>query len=182
MKKTAVIILAEGFEEIEAITPIDILRRCGINVIIAGLETLSIKGARNIIVNADCLFEDIPKEIDALILPGGKGADILGNSLKVKNLVITLNNEKKLIAAICAAPAVILSPLGILKGKKMTCFPACIEELNKEDIYAKNSVVKDDNLITSKGPATSSEFSFIIAESLTDSNICEKVKKAMLYI
>ena len=113
MKKQAVIILANGFEEIEAVTPIDILRRVGIEVVIAGLGGDIVKSSRGMGIKADMNVENISFLPDVLILPGGMpGAEHLASSIKVKDLIRQMFDKKKLIAAICASPAVILAPMG----------------------------------------------------------------------
>jgi 4-methyl-5(b-hydroxyethyl)-thiazole monophosphate biosynthesis len=113
--KTALVILAEGFEEIEAIAPIDVLRRAGVRVTIAGVMNLQVKSSRNIGVQADVLLKDVTELPDAVILPGGlPGATNLAKSKEVAELVKKMNLAGKLVAAICAAPAAVLVPLGIL--------------------------------------------------------------------
>lgn len=183
MQKKAVIILAEGFEEIEAVTPIDILRRSGVEVIVAGLFEHIVKGSRNIMIQTDCLIEDIPDQFDMLILPGGsKGAENLARSEEVINLITRQNEEKKWIASICAAPAVVLNPTGILANKKITCFPDYKEDLNPDVTYVKEGVVVDGNIITSQGAGTAMEFSLKLSEILAGKSIAEKVGKAIQYL
>ncbi|MFO8052868.1 MAG: DJ-1/PfpI family protein, partial [Candidatus Omnitrophota bacterium] len=118
MVKNTIILLAEGFEEIEAITCIDILRRAGINLTIAGVNDLIVKGSRSLEVKTDKKLDETSFESDACILPGGMpGAENLAKSESVKKLLLCLNNQEKTIAAICASPAVVLAPLGILDNK-----------------------------------------------------------------
>lgn len=167
MKKKAVIVLAEGFEEMEAVIPIDVLRRAGVEVIVAGLKDLIVKGSRGIMIQADCLLEAHAEHADVLILPGGgKGSENLAMSEKMKKIILEMHSQGKIIAAICAAPAVVLSPLGILSQKKATCFPDCSELFEKDVHYSDQSVVIDGNIITSKAAGTAFDFAFTLVKVL----------------
>lgn len=180
--KKAVIILAEGFEEIEAVTPIDILRRCEVKVTVAGLLNKIVKGSRDISIQADCLVDDIPDDFDVLILPGGaKGAKNLAASTKVANLILEQNNKGKLIAAICAAPALVLSPTGILSNKKATGHPDHEKAFNADVTYLTDNVVMDGNIITSRGAGTAFDFALKLGELLAGNEIAEKVCRATQY-
>ncbi|MDD4909615.1 MAG: DJ-1/PfpI family protein [Candidatus Omnitrophica bacterium] len=167
MPKKAIVILAEGFEEIEAVTPIDVLRRAGVDVIAAGLTDVKIKGSRGLVVVADKKLEESGTDFDACVLPGGSlGAKNLAASDKVRSLLIKMNQEGKIIAAICAAPALVLIPTGILKGKAATCYPGMQDSFGKNTAYKEDDVVVDGNIITSRGPATALSFALAIAEKL----------------
>jgi len=182
MSKKAIVVLAEGFEEIEAITPIDVLRRAGVDVTVVGLGAISIKGAHDIIVNADARLGDIDFMPDAVVFPGGAlGAKNLARSNKLKDLIIAMNTEGRLIAAICASPAILLAPLGILDGKQATCYPSMEEEFSASVQSTDEQVVQDGNVITSKGPGTSAVFALKIAEYLLGAKKAEAVKRAMLF-
>jgi len=180
MGKKALIILAEGFEDIETITPIDILRRAEVEVTVAGLSDMKVKGARGTVVLADKLLKDSGSDFDVIILPGGSGASKLAASDDVKALITDMHNRGKIIAAICAAPALVLSPLGILKGKKATSFPGERARMDKECIYKEENVVADGNIITSRGPGTAISFSLAIVEKLAGKDVSEKINKATL--
>ena len=181
MPKTALVILAEGFEEVEAIAPIDFLRRAGVRVTIAGVMDLQIKSSRNISVRADVLLKDIQDLPDAVILPGGlPGATNLAKSEEVAKLVKKMNAAGKLVAAICAAPALVLAPLGILDGKKATCYPGCEADFSSKTIHSKESVVEDGNIITSQGPGTAFAFAFAIAVRLVGKDMADNVRGKML--
>jgi len=181
MAKTALVILAEGFEEIEAIACIDTLRRANIGVTVAGLQTLVTKGAHNISITADKELDRITGDFDALILPGGMpGAMNLASSQKVKSLILEMQSCGKIIAAICASPAMVLAPTGILKNKSATCFPGMQNNLDKTTKYKTESVVIDGNIITSRGPGTALLFACSIAEKLLGIDTSEKLKKDML--
>jgi len=181
MLKTALIILAEGFEEVEAIAPVDLLRRAGVRMTIAGLADLHVQSSRNIGVQADIVLRDLVELPDALILPGGiPGATNLAKSEEVAELVKKMNDAGKIIAAICAAPAVVLAPLGILDEKKATCYPGCEVDFSKKTVYSKARVVTDGNIITSQGPGTALEFALVIAERLVGEEMTELVRGKML--
>jgi 4-methyl-5(b-hydroxyethyl)-thiazole monophosphate biosynthesis len=181
MPKTALVILAEGFEEVEAIAPIDALRRAGVRVTIAGLTDLRVKGSKKIGVEADILLKDLAEIPDAVILPGGlPGATNLAKSEEVTKLIKKANSAGKLVAAICAAPEVVLAPLGILDGKKATCYPGGEANFSKRTIYSKERVVVDGNIITSQGPGTALEFALEIAARLAGKDMADNVRGKML--
>jgi 4-methyl-5(b-hydroxyethyl)-thiazole monophosphate biosynthesis len=174
------VLLATGFEEVEAITTIDILRRCGIEV-----EVLSVTGARmitgahGISVNADGLIrKSTIAQSECIILPGGMpGVKNLQVSECLRKSTLAHFAEGKLLAAICAAP-MILGAWGLLAGKRVTCYPGCESGLNGGK-YLKKRVVKDENLITANGPGAASDFAFEIAAILRGEDVVKEVKKAM---
>ena len=181
MPKTALVILAEGFEEVEAIASIDVLRRAGVRVTIAGVMDLQVKSSRNIGVQTDALLKDIKDLPDAVILPGGlPGAMNLAKSEEVAKLVKKMNSAGKLVAAICAAPAAVLAPLGILDGKKATCFPGCESDFSSKTVHLQDRVVKDGNVITSQGPGSALEFALEIVRDLVTSEMADLVRDKML--
>jgi len=181
MSKTALVILAEGFEELEAIAPIDVLRRAGVRVTIAGVKDLLVKSSRKIGVEADILLKDLVEMPDVVILPGGiPGATNLAQSEAVAALVRKMNAEGKSVAAICAAPAAVLAPLGILDGKKATCYPGCESDFSNKATYSQKRVVVDGNIITSQGPGTALEFALVIAERLVGKEMAATVRGKML--
>ncbi len=173
--------LADGFEEIEAITPLDILRRAGILVKTVGIGSNIITGAHNIqiicdTVNKDLCFEDL----EAIILPGGMpGAVNLEKDSTVQNAIDYCVNNNLLICAICAAPQ-ILGHKGLLQSKKTTCYPGFEAELKGAEI-TNCKVVKDGNIITACGPGAASEFGFIITEQLKALQASDELKKSMMY-
>jgi len=183
MRKKAIIILADGFEEIEAVTAIDVLRRAGIEVVICGVDSKNVKGSRGITISTDKLLEEsgIKSAYDACILPGGMpGAEKLANSDLVKDLVAKMHSQKKVIGAICAAPALVLSPMGILDNMAATCFPGMEGIFSNTTTYKEDNVAIDGNIITSRGPATALEFSLSIVSVLCGRGISDKVRKAVL--
>ena len=181
MSVRALMILADGFEEVEALTVVDILRRGQIKVTLAALDFKLVDGAHDIMVKADCLLEALPDyTYEMLILPGGaKGTDNLQNSEEVANLIKRFDVEGKWIAAICAAPR-ILDHMGLLKGKHATSFPGAKPDM-KDCNWVDQDVVVDGNCITSKGPATAFAFGFQLLDVLKPEHVKE-VQDAMLYI
>ncbi len=181
MLKNALIILAEGFEEIEATTVIDVLRRASISVTVCGLRGILVTGSRGIKVQADIELEAFNDDFDALILPGGsKGAQNLSESQRLQSLIKKADQEGKIIAAICAAPAVVLAPLGILDGKTATCFPGMEDDFSDKTKFSRENVVLDGNLITSRGPGTAIEFALKVVERLIGPDIVKDLRKKLL--
>ena len=172
------IFLDNGFEEIEAITTIDLLRRANIaltTVSVTGVE--SVLGAHNIAVKADQLFQNVDfADAEMLILPGG--ATNLYACKPLCELLLQHDEQGKLIAAICAAPAV-LGQLGILQGKQATCYPGFEHYLGES--YVGGLVVESKNVITAKGPGLSSDFAFCIIEKLVGSEVADQVYDAAQY-
>ena len=180
MKKAAVL-LADGFEEIEAVTVIDILRRSGIAVqTVSVMGRMDVLGAHGIKVQADILFDNFDEGSDILILPGGgDGTANLGAHEGVCSLLTQYNSSKKWIAAICAAPTV-LDANGVLDGKEAVCYPSC-EPILKNARVKQDAVCVCDNVITSRGPGTSAEFAFKIVELILDAKTADSLKGQMLY-
>ncbi len=172
------IFLDNGFEEIEAITTIDLLRRANIaltTVSVTGQEW--VLGAHNIPVKADTLITNVDcTDAEMLILPGG--ATKLHECETLCDLLLKHNEQEKLIAAICAAPSV-LGRLGILQGKQATCYPGFEEYLGES--YIDGLVVESKNVITAKGPGLSADFAFCLIEKLADSEMADQVYDAAQY-
>lgn len=181
MNKKALILLADGFEEIEAITIIDCLRRVSIQITVCSLGDIVVSGSRNIKIQADMKLSEFKESFDALILPGGtRGAENLSKSGLVQELIKNSFKKNKIIAAICAAPALILSPLGILDNKKATCYPGMQNNFSAKTTYKEENVVVDANIITSRGPATAIEFSLKIIEILLGKKVALELKTKLL--
>ncbi len=170
--------LDNGFEEIEAVTTIDLLRRAAVSLTTVSITgQLMVKGAHDITVKADTLIEDTDfADAEMLILPGG--ATKLDASAKLCDLLRRHNEEGKQIAAICAAPAV-LGRLGLLEGKQATCYPGCEADLGES--YVGGLVVESKNIITAKGPGLSSDFAFCLIEKLAGSEAADRVYDAAQY-
>ena len=172
--------LADGFEEIEAVTTIDILRRAEIETIIVSIsESKEVTGAHGIPVVADSLFVETDfSSADLLFLPGGMpGTKHLGEHAELVQLLINHANNGKKIAAICAAPTV-LAKVGILKGKEAVCYPGYECELTETTISTQN-VVKSENIITGKGPGTTIQFALKLVEELKGKTIADSIAGAL---
>lgn len=171
------VFLAEGFEEIEALAPIDVMRRAGIEVCTVGITGKSVKGGHDIIVEADLEPKDVVKEnIEAIFLPGGGlGTENLEKSDFVQEMITFCAEKQLVIAAICAAPS-ILGHRGMLKGKEATAFPSFQKELDGAKLSEKY-VVKDGNIITGRGMGVSLEFGFTLIETLLSSEKANEIKE-----
>jgi len=181
MQKKVLILLAEGFEEIEAVTIMDVLRRAGLQVTVAGVGSTEITGAHDIRIISDVVLDQYQDTPDAVILPGGMpGSENLKLSSKVSEIIKKVYSQKKLVGAICAAPAIALGPTGILDGKKATCFPGFERHLPSSVKFSEDRVVVDGNVVTSRGPGTSLEFSLKIVEQLSGKEISDQMKERML--
>ena len=180
MRKTVLIVLADGFEEIEAVTPIDVLRRAGLEVIVAGVGKREVTGAHEITVETDIMLEQYQGSPDAIILPGGMpGAENLQKSEALKDLLQKMKKSGKLITAICASPAVVLAPNGILDGKKATCYPGFENELGPKVKFLPERVVTDGLVVTSRGPGTAMEFSLELVSQLVSLEKAEQLSQKM---
>ncbi|MBQ4161142.1 MAG: DJ-1/PfpI family protein [Clostridia bacterium] len=173
--------LAEGFEEIEALAPVDILRRCGVEVRTVGVTGKTVAGAHGICVEADILPEAVSLEdAQMLILPGGiPGTPNLEKDARVTEAVKNAHAQGKYIAAICAAPSV-FGHLGLLKGKTATCYPGFETELYGAQ-PVEDGVVCDGNIITAKGAGRASDFGFLLAGLLVGGEKALEIRKAMQY-
>jgi len=158
------IILADGFEEIEAVAPIDLLKRAGIEVIMAGLGKKEVCGSHGIKIVADEIFDKSNENFDAVILPGGPGHQNLMNDDDVLELVKNFYKSDKLCCAICAAPK-IFDKAGILANKNYTCFPSSQKEI-KSGNYIDEDFVADGNVVTSKAAGTAVDFAFAVIKKL----------------
>ncbi len=173
--------LAEGFEEIEAITIIDVLRRAGLNVVTVSVTgVLRVTGAHLIEIVADRLFEEVDySQSSMIILPGGMpGATNLKAHEGLKSKIIEFQDSGKYLAAICAAPLV-LGSLGILKNRKAVCYPGFESYLLEADVIYE-PFTTSDNIITGRGVGAALDFSLEIVRLTKGGEIAEKLRKAML--
>lgn len=178
----ALIFLAAGYEEVEMLTVVDMLRRAGIDIDMVSItKDLEVTGSHNITIKADVLFEDADlDQAQALILPGGiPGTPNLKAYAPLCEALKTFAKEGKLVAAVCAAPTV-LSELGILKDKKATSYPSFEGKLDCVE-YLKQPYVVDGNVITSRGMGTCIEFAGAIIAALKDDETAKQVKDAIVY-
>lgn len=160
--------LAQGCEELEAVTITDLLTRAGFSVLTAGLDEQPVMASRGmVLVPQTTLDKVIQQDFDMLVLPGGlPGADHLNKDQRIHNLLKTMNDDGKYIAAICAAPKV-LARAGLLKNKQATSFPGAIPQAEMDGIdYQEQAVVIDGNIITSRGPGTAMDFTLSLIELL----------------
>jgi len=182
--KKAIVLLADGFEDVEAVTPIDYLRRAGIEVTTASIsktQTVTSKWG-GIKLTADTILTEqiINSEWDAVILPGGMpGAVNLAASKDVTALLQKTAEAGRLVCAICASPVLVLAPLGILAGKKFTCYPG-LEEKVTNALWQKDRVVVDGSIITSRAAGTTGEFALAIVEKLLDKEAAKKLSDILL--
>ena len=171
--------LAEGFEEIEAMTVIDVLRRAGIKVTTAGLPGTIVEGSRNVKVLADTKLDDIvEKDYDALVLVGGSpGYTNLSKSNKIMKIIGEYHRDGKLVAAICGAPTC-LAEAGILTNIKATVYPGLEKYIPKP---RNERVLAEGNVITSQGPGTSMEFALKLVEHIAGKETMRNVKEQLLF-
>jgi len=178
MDTKALVLLAPGFEEIEAVTVIDVLRRADVEVVVAGLEPGPIMGSHAISVSSDLGIEAVREaDFDAVILPGGMpGAANLRDDPRVLELLGEFSTAGKLCAAICAAP-IALEAAGILEGRRATSYPGF--ELPSAS-YVSEGVVEDGNLVTSRGVGTALEFALVLASRLATPETAALLRQRML--
>jgi 4-methyl-5(b-hydroxyethyl)-thiazole monophosphate biosynthesis len=162
------------------VTPVDFLRRAGVDVITAGVTGKTVTGAHGVAFTADVLLKDLPANLDGIVIPGGMpGAANIAKSEAAVALVGECLAAKKLVAAICAAPGVVLGPRGFLKGKKFTCYPGYEKDVPGAS-FSEDRVVIDGNVITSRGPGTAAEFSLALIGYLAGKEATDKVHKATI--
>ncbi len=172
--------LANGFEEVEALCPLDLLRRAGVEVTTVGVGGESVVGAHKIVVGADIpeiMYRDSAPEM--IILPGGMpGAENLDNSRIVDSAIRAASKNGGYLCAICAAP-MILGKRGILSGKRAVCFPGFEEHLKDAEIEGIKTVVRDGNIITAKGMGAAFEFGLALVEALKGKDVAERIKASV---
>ena len=175
------IFLADGFEEMEAIIPRDILKRGGVDVCTVGVGGEVVTSAYGLSIKTDMTVENVDfNKIEGIILPGGMpGTTNLEQNKKVIEIINHCNKNKIMIGAICAAPS-ILGKLGILEGKLVCCYPGFEKYLKGAEI-SEEKVAKSGHIITSKGPGTAINFGFELLDYIKGDNFSDKVKKGMVY-
>ncbi len=181
--KNAAIFLANGFEEIEAITIVDVLRRANITTEIVSIDdNLDVSGSHHISVRADQIISELdPSTLDIIILPGGMpGSTNLNNCKPLKKLLLEFSDKNKIIGAICAAPLV-LGELGILNNRKATCYPGFEKHL-KGASYSNTPVEEDGNIITGNGPGASLSFALALVKKVVDEKTAERLAKQMMVL
>lgn len=171
------ILLADGFEEAEAIVPADLLRRAGAQVALVGVTGQSVTGAHGISVAADCLLEQAePENMELLVVPGGLGGvQNIAASADAMKLVRQAAESDCYLAAICAAPSLVLGPAGLLKGRKAVCYPGMEDSMDGAQAQTGQSVVADGKLITGEGPGAAFDFGLKLVEALKGEAVAAQV-------
>lgn len=178
-----VVVVAPGFEEVELVAPVDVLRRLGIKVTLAGVEGLLVEGAHGMTVQADMLLVDVEAEqFRGVILPGGKASWTLRETPAVLALARDMHKAGKLVAAICAAP-IALEAAGVITGRHITCYPA--PDVRKDVASAKevteDQVVVDGNVVTGRGPGAALDFGYALGAYLGCEEKIAQLKADMCY-
>ncbi len=178
------VFLANGFEEVEALIPIDVLRRGGVDVVTVSImgNSKTVTAAHNVQIVADAVMAECNFcDADLLFLPGGMpGASNLYEHEGVRQAVISQVQAGKKIAAICAAPAVVLAQLGVLDGKKTTCYPG-FEKLLTKAHYTADLVTIDGNITTAEGPAAAFPLAYELLSQLVNKEVSEQIAEGMRF-
>jgi 4-methyl-5(b-hydroxyethyl)-thiazole monophosphate biosynthesis len=171
--------LAQGCEELEAITIVDLLRRAGIGVVTAGLDEQAVRASRGTLLVPDVTLDEALKQtFDMIVLPGGlPGADNLNDDPRIHVLIKQMAEAGRYTAAICAAPKV-FAEAGLLTGKKATGFPGILDGFT-DFSYSEDAVVQDGTLITSRGPGTAMDFALALIENLAGRAKRDEVESAL---
>lgn len=170
--------LAQGCEELEAITVVDLMRRAGIQVVTAGLDDLPVKASRGSVIIPDVSLDSVASDtFDMIVLPGGlPGADNLNADERIHRILKKMASESKFICAICAAPKV-LATAGLLNNRKATSFPGSLDGCEIIDFtYLEEPVVIDGNIVTSRGPGTAMDFTLDLIELLEGKAVRDQVE------
>lgn len=183
MTKKVLVPIADGTEELEAVSIIDVLRRAGAEVTVASVGGIQITASRGVRLVADRLLADCSDvTYDLIALPGGiPGAEHLRDSKDLEAMLRRQQEEGRFYAAVCAAPAVVLGHHGLLAGRRATCHPVFVGQLeNKENVSSR--VVVDGNCVTSRGAGTAVEFALKLVELLYGQQKLEEVKQGMVIV
>ena len=179
------VFLADGFEDVEALIPIDVLRRGGVEVVTISTTIFPlVESAHGVNMEADLQFDQVDySDADLLMLPGGMpGASNLFAHEGVREALMAQFKAGKKIAAICASPAVVLAPLGILKGKKATCYPGFEKALAEAGAtYTGDLVTVDGNITTAEGPAAAFPYAYELLTQLVDKQTSDQIAEGMRY-
>lgn len=178
--KAALVLFADGSEELEAVTLINILRRGGVSVTMAGLHDGPLRGSRGTVLLPDTTLDEALKHsFDIVVLPGGQpGTNHLKADERVLKLVREMSAAGKFVAAICAAPSV-LAAAGLLDGKRATCYPSCLDAFPEVKLQT-SAVVEDGKLITSRGPGTAMDFALLLLERLSGAAKRQEVEAGLV--
>ncbi len=181
--KTLFVLLQDGFEEVEALTIVDYLRRAEIDVVTVSVkDELFVESAHNIVVKADILLNELNlDDVKMVFVPGGlKATEVLRKDERVLELLKKLNEEKSTIVAICAGPTV-LYDAGILRDKEITSFPGVKNQFENIAEYSEDRVVFSDNIITSRSAGTAGELAMALIEYMKDENTRKEVENSIIF-
>lgn len=173
--------LANGFEEVEALGVVDVLRRGGVEVVTASIhETIEVSGAHGVVVRADAFFSAVvDDDFDAIVLPGGgEGTENLKRSDALLTRLKLQKERGGLLCAICAAPTVLVAAEVLDEGQCVTCYPTCQMDLDRP--WTDQPVVEHDGVITAQGPGTALLFGLVILKTLVGEAVAQKVSRAMI--
>ncbi len=174
-----VVLLAPGFEEIEAVTLIDLLRRADVHVETYGIGSGQIRGGHGLNIDADCIFKGDLPECEYLIVPGGLGGcEVISQHAGIAEIIRARHQEGKGLAAICAAPSYVLEPLGVLKDRSYTGYPMG-DEMSRKCL--EDSVVADGHVITSQAVGTAIDFALELIKKLRSPEQAQRIAEAILY-
>ncbi|CAB5082406.1 DJ-1/YajL/PfpI superfamily, includes chaperone protein YajL (former ThiJ), parkinsonism-associated protein DJ-1, peptidases PfpI, Hsp31 [Olavius algarvensis associated proteobacterium Delta 3] len=181
MAKKVLVPIADGTEEIEAVCIIDVLRRAGADVTLASVDGLQITASRGVKIIADCLIYDcLTTDYDLIVVPGGMpGAERLSDADAVVRLLQGQRRKERLYGAICAAPAVVLEPHGLLEDRRATSHPSFADRLTDQSAIGSRVVV-DGNVVTSQGPGTAIEFALKLVELLFGKEKADEVAEPLM--
>ncbi|MBI4860426.1 MAG: DJ-1/PfpI family protein [Candidatus Riflebacteria bacterium] len=175
----AIVLLADGFEEIEAVTPVDVLRRAGVTVTVAGLKAGPARGSRGVTMVPDATLDEVASgRFDLVVLPGGMpGARTLGEDARVRKLIRDARDREAWVAAICAAPAMVLAPLDLLAGIPATGHPSMKERVPD---WRVQPVVTSGKVVTSQGPGTAMAFALTLVKHLLGDEKAAQIASPMI--
>jgi len=182
MDPKVLVLIAQGCEELEAVTCIDLLRRAEVEVVTAGLDGQPVTASRGVVLMPDCSLDSaLASEYDMVVLPGGlPGAEHLANDVRVLDMVRRMASAGRFTCAICAAPTV-LAKAGVLAGKRATSYPGFLENLDLPDVTCTGeAVVRDGQVITSRGPGTAMDFALALIEALVGKEKRDTVEQALV--
>lgn len=176
------ILLGEGFEEIEALAPADLLRRAGLKAALVAVEQRNVTGGHGITVTADMTLKDVrPDELEMLVIPGGLGGvDSIRRSRDAQNLITRAYETGRYLAAICAGPT-ILAELGYLDRRSATCYPGLEEQMQSAVIQSGASIVEDGRIITGQAAGSAVAFGLALVKTLAGDKAAEEVRSGIHY-
>ena len=184
MALSLIVALADGFEEIEAVIPIDVLRRAGLKLTTVGISGKIVTGSHGIALTADQTWDDVVNSTpDALVLPGGMpGSKNLGEHAGLRQMTERIVASGGWLAAICAAPAFTLGAWGLLSKRNATCYPGCETQFPADVNHRTDAVVVDGKIVTGRGPGAAFDFSLKLTELLVNPETADNLRSQMQYV